>query len=350
MKHRHLGNSGLSASIIGLGTWVTGGGGAWGTEPDDRESIRAIQASLDAGVNLIDTAHAYGWGRSEVVVGKAIRGRRDQVILATKCGLWTDDDRGSFFVAREGKVIRRSLRPDTLVVEVERSLKNLGVDCIDLYQTHWPSVPPDFTPIADTMVALLKMKQQGKIRAIGVCNVTLDELKENVRTGANSVVSDQFRYSMLHRDAEKEILPFCAQHQLAALTYTSLEQGLLAGKVGMDRVFGPEEFRSNEAWSPWFVPANRRRVLDLLASWQPLTDKYRCTLSQLVLAWTAAQPGVTHVLVGGRTRAQATENALAGALDLAAADLARIRNDVVALGGAGENLGLPLSKRAVTKT
>ncbi len=330
MKHRHLGNSGLSASIIGLGTWVTGGGGAWGTEPDDRESIRAIQASLDAGVNLIDTAPGYGWGRSEAIIGKAIQGRRDQVILATKCGLWTDDDRGSFFVARDGKTIRRSLRPDTLVIEIERSLKFLGVDCIDLYQTHWPSVPPDFTPIADTMAALLKLKQQGKIRAVGVSNVSPAELEENLRCGG--IVSDQFRYSMLHRAPERDILPFCAEHQLATLTYMSLEQGLLTGKVGMDRVFGPEEFRSNEAWSPWFVPANRRRVLDLLASWQPLTDQYRCTLSQLVLAWTAAQPGVTHVLVGGRTLAQATENAQAGALELDAADLARIRSDVVALG------------------
>src|ERR1041384_4731184 len=117
MKHRPLGNSGLSASIIGFGAWVTGGRSAWGPDPDDRESVRAMQAALDAGVNLIDTAAAYGFGRSEKIVGQAIRGRRDKVIVATKCGLWTDDDRGSFFVARDGKVIRRSLRPDTLVVE-----------------------------------------------------------------------------------------------------------------------------------------------------------------------------------------------------------------------------------------
>ncbi|MBP9902952.1 MAG: aldo/keto reductase, partial [Verrucomicrobia bacterium] len=181
-----------------------------------------------------------------------------------------------------------------------------------------------------TMAALLKLKDQGKIRAIGVSNVSPAELEENLRCGG--IVSNQFRYSMLHREAERDLLPFCAQHHLATLTYMSLEQGLLTGKVGMDRGFGPEEFRSNEVWSPWFVPANRRRVLDLLASWQPLTDKYRCTLSQLVLAWTAAQSGVTHVLVGGRTLAQATENAKAGALELEATDLARIRNDVVALG------------------
>ena len=330
MQYRPLGNSGISASVIGLGTWVLGGGQVWGPDPDDNESIRTIHAALDAGINLIDTAPAYGWGRSEEIVGKAIKGRRDKVILATKCGLWTDDDRGSFFTELDGRVMRRSLRPDTIAIEIERSLQRLGVDCIDLYQTHWPSVPPDFTPIADTMAALLKLKQQGKIRALGVCNVSLDELKENIRCGG--IVSDQFRYSMLHRDPESDILPYCAQHNVATLTYMSLEQGLLTGKVGMDRVFGKEEFRSNEAWSPWFVPANRRRVLDLLATWQPLTDKYRCTLSQLVLAWTAAQPGVTHVLVGGRTLAQATENAQAGALELEAADLARIRNDVVALG------------------
>ena len=112
----------------------------------------------------------------------------------------------------------------------------------------------------------------------------------------------------------------------------ALEQGLLAGKIGRDRVFQPGEFRSNTGWNDWLIPVNRRRVLDLLASWQDLTDKYACTLSQLVIAWTAAQPGVTHVLVGGRTLAQATENAQGGELNLETADLARIRQDVIALG------------------
>lgn len=330
MQYRPLGNSGISASVIGLGTWVLGGGSVWGPDPDDNESIRTIHAALDAGINLIDTAPAYGWGRSEEIVGKAIQGRRDKVILATKCGLWTDDDRGSFFTEHDGRVMRRSLRPDTIAIEIERSLKRLGVDCIDFYQTHWPSVPPDFTPIADTMAALLKLKQQGKIRALGVSNVSLDELKENILCGG--IVSNQFRYSMLHRDPESDILPYCAQHNIATLTYMSLEQGLLTGKVGMDRVFGKAEFRSNEAWSPWFVPANRRRILDLLATWQPLTDKYRCTLSQLVLAWTAAQPGVTHVLCGARRGEQARDNAAAGSLGMTAADIEQLRRDVEALG------------------
>lgn len=330
MKTRPLGSSGLQASVVGLGTWVLGGGAIWGTDTDDAESVRAIHTALDAGINLIDTAPAYGWGRSEEVVGRAIRGRRNQVILATKCGLWTDDDRGSFFTEFDGRIMRRSLRPDTITVEIERSLKRLGVECIDLYQVHWPSVPPDFTPIADTMACLLGARDAGKIRALGVCNVVPDELEDYLRCGA--VVSDQFRYSMLHRDPERDILPLCARRGLATLTYMSLEQGLLTGKVGLGRVFKPGEFRSNEAWNPWLALPNRRRVLDLLAGWSDLARKHDCTLAQLVIAWTVTQRGVTHALIGGRTAAQVRENARGGELELEPADVERMRRDVIALG------------------
>ena len=330
MKYRPLGKTSLNASVVGIGAWVMGGGVIWGANPDDAESIRAIQTALDQGVNLIDTAPAYGWGRSEEVVGKAIKGRRERVIVATKCGLWWDDERGSFFANFNGKVMRRSLLPDTLAIEIDRSLKLLDIECIDLYQTHWPSAPPDLTPVQDSMAFLSKLKDQGKIRAIGVSNVTLPELEEDCRWG--DVVSNQLRYSLLNRDADQEILPFCQQHQLSTLTYMSLEQGLLSGKIGMDRIFTQEEFRSDSYWNPWFLLPNRRRVLDLLAGWRGLTDKYACSLAQLVIAWTAAQPGITHVLCGARRAEQAQENAAAADLALAVEDLAKMRSDVEALG------------------
>lgn len=331
MKTRPLGNSGLMASVIGLGAWVLGGGALWGRDTDDAQSVRTIHAALDLGINWIDTAPAYGWGRSEQVVGRALKNRRDQALLATKCGLWWDDARGSFFAEFDGKKVRRSLRPDTIELEIQKSLRRLGVDCIDLYQTHWPSMAPDHTPVLDTMAKLLELKAQGKIRAIGVSNVSLEELKDYL--GCGQIVSNQLRYSLLSREAEKDLLAYCAQQHVATLTYMSLEQGLLTGKIGMDRRFQPGEFRGNEAWNPWLALPNRSRVLGLLASWKDLTDKYDCTLSQLVIAWTVAQPGVTHVLAGGRTAAQVDENAKAGQLNLENTDLARIRKEALALGG-----------------
>ena len=330
MQYRKLGKSGIEASVVGMGTWVTGGGAVWGQDPDDKESIRAIHAAIDMGVNLIDTAPMYGVGRSETVVGKAIAGRRDRVVVATKCGLLPNDPRGSFFMEYDGMKVNRSLRPDTIREEVDASLQRLGTDYIDLYQTHWPAIPPEKTPIADTMECLMDLKKEGKIRAIGCSNVSPDELRENDEAGDLS--SNQFRYSMLMRAPENDILPYCAEHGIATLTYMSLEQGLLTGKVGMDRVFDPDEFRSNADWNPWFKIENRKRVLDLLSGWKTLTDKYACSLAQLTVAWTAAQPGVTHVLCGARTAVQIEQTAAAADIPLETQDLAQIREDVEALG------------------
>lgn len=330
MKYLPLGESDIQASVVGLGAWAIGGGTMWSGQADDEAAIRTIQAGIDAGINLIDTAPAYGWGRSEQLVGRAIRGRRDEVVIATKFGLWWADERGSYFAEIDRKPVRRSLRPDTLAIEIEQSLKNLGVDTIDLYQVHWPATEPDKTPIADTMAALLKLKEQGKIRAIGVSNVSVDELHEYRRCGP--IASDQLRYSMLYRAPEADVLPACRQMGLATLTYMSLEQGLLTGKVGLDRAFEPGDIRNSSAWNPWYLPANRPKVLALLAGWSDLTAKYDCSLAQLVIAWTAAQPGVTHVLCGARRVEQILDNAAAGDLVLEAADVQRIRNDVERLG------------------
>jgi methylglyoxal reductase len=323
-------NSGFHASRIGFGAWAIGGGAVWGDEPDDNESMRAIHAAVDCGINFIDTAPAYGFGRSERIVGKAIREIRDKVVLATKCGLWWQDQRGSMFVELDGKTLRRSLRPDTIRIEVEHSLTRLQTDYIDLYQIHWPAMPPVATPIADSMACLMTLRDQEKIRAIGVCNVSAPEL--NRYRHAGPVASAQFRYSMLNRQAERDVLPYCSEHHLAAITYMSLEQGLVTGKIGMDRMFTPSEFRSNASWNPWFRPENRRRVLELLASWKALTQKYDCSVAQLAIAWTLAQRGVTHVLCGARNQQQVLENAHASDLQISKADLQRIESDLANLG------------------
>ena len=327
MRHRPLGTSGIDASVVGLGTAAIKAGGT-----GDKEFVKAIRAAIDSGVTLIDTAPSYGWGHSEEVVGKAIRGRRDQVVIATKCGVWWEDERGSYNGIKDGKENYVSLRPDTITIEVENSLRRLGVDTIDLLQCHKPAIPPEETPIPETMGCLMDLKDQGKIRAIGVSNVSLDQLDAYRKAG--DLASDQFRYSMISRDREADILPYCAAHTIATLTYLSLEQGLLTGKVGLDRVFREDDFRNNAGeWLPWFKLENRKRLLDMFAGWAHLTEKYDCTIAQLTIAWTAAQTGATHVLCGVRTADQAVQNAGAGALELEADDVQRVRDDLVALGG-----------------
>ena len=326
MRMRQIGTTGIEASVVALGAWAIGGGPWWG-ESDDRESISAIHAALDAGVNLIDTAPVYGWGRSEQVVGKAIQGRRDKVVLATKCGLWWHDTRGPLFFELEGHSVRRLLRPETIRRELEDSLQRLGTDYIDLYQTHWQSPEPANDPIADTMACLLQLKEQGKIRAIGASNADVSQIKEYQASGVLDAI--QPRYSMLDRTIEDELLPFCMEQQISTLVYSPLEQGLLTGAITMDRTFSPGEYRNNIAW---FQPGNRRKVLDMLALWRPLTEKYRCTLAQLVIAWTVEQPGVTFALCGARKPEHSRMNAAGGTLVLAAEDIRTMRRDVEALG------------------
>jgi methylglyoxal reductase len=302
MEYRPLGASGIEASVVGLGAWAIGGW-MWGGA-DERQSVEAIQAGIDAGINLIDTAPAYGMGLSESVVGKAVAGRRSQVLIATKCGIVWHTDKGTPFISQNGKTMHRYLGPESIRYEVEQSLKRLDTDHIDLYQTHWQD---ETTPIEETMRTLLDLKREGKIRAIGVSNATVEQIEAYRRVGP--LDSGQEKYSMLDRNLENEYLPFALKNNIAVLAYSPMALGLLTGKVGPDRQFPEDDLRHN---NPRFSVESRKQVLAMLDKMRPIAEKHALTLAQLVIAWTLSQPGLTHALVGARNTQQAEENAVAG--------------------------------------
>jgi methylglyoxal reductase len=316
MQMRDIGSSGLRASIIGLGTWAIGGDGWGGNE--EKDVIAAIQASLDAGVNLIDTAPIYGFGLSEELVARAIAGRRDEVILATKCGLIWNQSEGDFFFPSPHGPVHRYLGKASIQREVEASLRRLKTDRLDLYQTHWQETT---TPIAETMEALLSLKDQGKIRAIGVSNVDHRQLGQYVAAGL--VASVQELYSMVDREKEAEILPYCQQHQLAFLAYSPLAMGLLSGKMKSGQKFAEGDMRNT---SKRFAPEVVAEVNTFLAEIEPVAQQHQVTLAQLVIQWTLHQPGVSHVLCGARHVGQARENAEAGKSTLSSSDIAFIND------------------------
>ena len=247
MKTTTLGPSGIRCSAIGLGTWAMGGW-MWGGG-DNAGATLAIQASLDAGVTLIDTAPAYGLGRSERLVGTALKGRRHEAVIATKCGLVWHTQKGTHFFEEDGHPVYRYLGRDAIAYEVEQSLANLQTDYIDLYITHWQDAT---TPVAETMGALLDLKKQGKIRAIGVSNVDAATLAEYLRHGP--VDAAQERYSLIDREIEATLVPLCKEHGVAVMGYSSLALGLLAGPIDPARAFTGDDQRAS---NPRFSADNR---------------------------------------------------------------------------------------------
>jgi aryl-alcohol dehydrogenase-like predicted oxidoreductase len=331
MQYRKLGQSGIEISVVGFGAWAIGGW-AWGGA-DEEQAVAAIHAALDQGVNLVDTAPMYGYGRSEEIVGRAIQGRRDRVVLATKCGLVWDREQGELFFRADdkgitaeesGRKIYKSLNPDSIRRELEDSLRRLKTDYVDLYQTHWQE---STTPVEDTAAALEQLKQQGKIRAIGVSNTSQSQIQ-----AYGAIDSDQEKFSMLDRAIESNgVLDHCRRNEIAMLAYSPLASGLLTGKIASGRRFGEWDFRRN---NPRFRPEYLARVNAMLESFRPIAERHRASLGQLVIAWTFAQPGLTCVLCGARDAAQATENAGAGDVRLSAAEVATMDQAARALGDA----------------
>lgn len=301
-----MGGSGVSAGAVALGTWAMGGTFWGGT--DEQASIAAIQASIDGGVSLIDTAPGYGNGLAEELVGKAIKGRRDEVVIATKCGLNWHHGKGNHFFDQLGQKIHRYLGRDGILYEVDESLRRLGTDTIDLYITHWQDPT---TPIEETMATLLDLKKAGKIRAIGISNATPEDLKAYLAVGPVDAIQE--RYSMLDREIEKDLLPICAAHNVSTLSYSSLALGLLSGKIGPDRIFPGDDLRKD---NPRFSKPNLERVAAFVSAVSPLAAAKGVTVAQLVIAWTVYQTGITYALCGARDARQAQENAKAGSLHL----------------------------------
>lgn len=243
MEKKMIGKSGLEASALSLGCWAIGGGEWWGNN-DDQMSIDTICRAVQLGVNWIDTARVYGFGHSEEVVGKALKLLpRRKMILSTKCGIQWYDDGGELHFMKEGHAVRRDLAPKAIRRDLELSLKTMGTEYVDVYYTHWQCKTYGLVPIEETMEELLKMKQEGKIRAIGASNTDLQILEDYIRAGQLDVIQEKL--SILDRKSE-ELLPFCEEHGIMLQTYSPIEQGLLAGKASDNYVPKPGEVRDGK--------------------------------------------------------------------------------------------------------
>jgi len=313
MLFRSLGKTDLMASKVIFGAWAIGGWKWGGT--DAEQSVASIKAALDAGVNCIDTAAVYGFGVSEQLVGQAIQGyAREEILIATKCGLRWDIETPTLHAESEGRRIFRTLNRDSILWELEQSLQRLGTDYIDLYQTHWPDPHTDIEAVLATFDELIA---SGKVRAVGFCNSSVDDLTAGARhTG---FASDQEKYSLLDREREQDNLLLVQQHEMAFLAYSPLAQGLLTGAVNAERTFAADDLRNN---NPRFSALSRQRVAQVIDAITPVANELDASVGQVVLAWTLQQPGVSHVLAGTRSVAQAVHNAAAGDIVLSPEALA----------------------------
>jgi len=297
MQTRKLGYTDLYLTTVGLGTWAIGGGGwayGWGPQ-DDTDSIRTIQRALDLGINWIDTAAVYGLGHSEEIVGKAIRGRRDQVIIATKCGLVWDEGSTTPY----GRLKAWSVRQ-----EVEASLRRLGVDVIDLYQIHWPNPDED---IEEAWATIADLVREGKIRYAGVSNFSVEQMKRI--QPIHPIASLQPPYNMLRRDIEAEILPFCAANDIGVIVYSPMASGVLTEKFSRQWVASLPDDDWRKKYSGHLQEPELSANLALVEGLKAIAARYGRTVSQLAIAWTLRRPEVTAAIVGARRPEQIEQTA-----------------------------------------
>lgn len=329
---RALGRSGLEITRVGFGAWAAGGGGwsfGWGPQDDDA-SVAAMRRALDLGVNWIDTAAVYGLGHSEEVVGRLLRdlGPSRRPLVFTKCGLIWDE--------REPmKQSKRVLAPASIRAECEASLRRLGVERIDLYQFHWPD--ESGVAIEDSWAALTGLADEGKIRAAGVSNFSMELLErcEAVR----HVESLQPPFSMIRRQAGDREIPWCAAHETGVICYSPMQSGILTDAFTAERMgrLAADDWRRR---APEFQSPNLERNLVLRDALRPIAQRHGVSVSAVAVAWTLTWPGLTGAIVGARSPEQVDGWIAGGSLDLGPADLDEIAA-AIARSGAGAGPARP---------
>ncbi len=283
---RQLGNSTMRITPIGLGTWAIGGGNwafGWGPQ-DDAASIATIHRALDAGINWIDTAAVYGLGRSEEVVGQAVKQRSEKPYIFTKCERVWDENRK----------VAASLKADSLRRELEASLRRLQVETIDLYQVHWPQPDED---IEEGWAALAEFQREGKVRYIGVSNFNAEQVRRAAKIAP--ITSLQPPYSLLDREIEREVLPFCQEQNIGVIAYSPMASGMLTGDMTRERIaqMPDDDWRRNNAW---FREPQLTRNLALAEKLRAIGARHERTPGEVAIAWTLHNPAVTAAIVGAR--------------------------------------------------
>ena len=306
MEYRRLGTTELEVSEIGFGAWAIGKWW-WGEDVVDEESVAAVHKALDLGITLFDTADIYGSGHSERVLGQALRGHRDQIIIATKGGRYLDEQENPHGNASKEYLLRAC----------EASLKRLGTDYVDLYQIHFPD--PEHTPVEESMEALIELQKAGKIRYIGVSNYNVEQMKRSRQVG--DLASLQPPYSMLDREIEEDVLPFCRENNIGVLCYSPMARGLLTGKYNEATTFPESDHRSRiPRWQGDQLCRNVAAVREMTK----IAEEAGKTMAQLAVAWVLSQPGITAALCGAKRPSQIEETAGAAGWKLTEAQLQRI--------------------------
>lgn len=306
MMMQKLGNSDLEISPIGLGTWAIGGDGVFGWGPqDDADSIAAIHRSVESGINWLDTAPIYGMGHSEKIVAQALKdlGSSQRPYIFTKCGLTWDDD----------KNVTHDIKTDSIRSEVEDSLRRLRTDVIDLYQIHWPAFPPgaDAPDLEEAWTTLADLVKEGKVRAIGVSNFNVAQLRRVQELAP--ITSVQPPYSALMRNIEHEILPFCHANNIGVVVYSPMHNGMLTGAMTRERVAGLPESDWRKQVNLAFREPHLTNSLKLVEVLRGIASRHGRTVADVAIAWTLRLPAVTGAIVGARNTHQV--DGFVGALD-----------------------------------